>query len=92
MERIRQAEGRIAARRCWEAARVAVSEETRDALQRAAIRYALKAIGIEHCEEGATPPGGWTDDVAGLPTWEGLARQASRCTGIGLGARGENHE
>lgn len=43
----RRTEGRIAARRCWEAARVAVSEETRDALQRAAVRYALKAIGIE---------------------------------------------
>lgn len=49
----RRRDGRIAAGRCLEASRIAVDEETRDLLQRVAVRYMLKAIGIETQEVGA---------------------------------------
>lgn len=47
----RRRQGRIAARRCWNESRIAVDERTRDALERCAVRYMLKAIGLEPEEE-----------------------------------------
>lgn len=53
----RRRQGRIAARRCWNESRIAVDEETRDALERAAVRYMLKALGLNPEDEICGAPG-----------------------------------
>jgi hypothetical protein len=89
MEAVRRAEGRIAAWRCLEASRIAVDDRTRDALERCAVRYMFKAIGIDARDEVAPAPGVCGDAGAGL-TWEAHdeARQTfTRGLGLGDGAR-----
>lgn len=47
MEAMRRLDGRIAAQRCYEASLAATDERTREALERCAARYMLKARGVE---------------------------------------------
>jgi hypothetical protein len=89
---VRRAEGRIAAWRCLEASRIAVDDRTRDALERCAVRYMLKAIGIDARDEVAerahgSSPGPASQGLGGgLTVW--LAEDDGGAPGPAGGATG----